>query len=351
MFGQLWTRHVSTPTIKTGLPLGPNGSISSRVGLCGWLMQTQSIATARARWRQRTTSIGRNLEAARTARRLARAALPFSDLPEGGRRVVADMLYREAARRSVCALLECDTPMQVERALAVMTPAELGDLVGSLEMLDSVRGLFRRHYPSHEQDMDGPHSSPSGSAGLISLTDALIRSGTRRHREYPRLVARVALRWLIVAVGLCGLMGAVLMLPPLRRLWSSPNLIAGADWTASSAEPGEATTTGQIPASVERPFFFHTAEDSSPSIEIQIPGPLVTLSRVVVDNRRDCCSARTLPLAIELSNDRINWSEVGRRSAAFERWSARFEPRTARWIRLRVLRRSRLHLQYVAAYR
>jgi hypothetical protein len=232
-----------------------------------------------------------------------------------------------------------------------MTEAELAARIGLQEGPGAIRALFDPQAPPLEPEVDDLPPSEPGTAALGAVADALIRHGMRRYREYPRLIARVAIRWLLFAVGLCGVLGAGVELTPLRRLLNPPDLIAGANWTASSAEPGEASMTGRIPASVERPFFFHTAEDDSPFIEIEMPGSQLTVSRVVVDNRKDCCSARALPLAIELSDDRLHWTEVAQRRTAFERWSARFEPRSARWIRLRVLRRSRLHLQDVAAYR
>jgi hypothetical protein len=161
----------------------------------------------------------------------------------------------------------------------------------------------------------------------------------------------VALRWLMVTLGLAALLGAAFTLSPLRRLVIAENLIAQAHWRVSSVQPGEAVAVrGTLPRDAGRLFFFHTALEDSPSIEVEIPGGPKVVSRVAVDNRTDCCGARALPLAVEVSSDHVSWIEVGRRSEPFEHWTARFAPRTTRWIRLRVTRPSYLHLRDVAAY-
>ena len=299
--------------------------------------------------RRRPSAAG-HLAAARTARRLARAALPVNDVPQGGRRTIADLLYREAARRCVCVMLECDTPSDVEQALVALSPAELAAHAGGPQRAVVIRRLFRGQAPTDgHADVQAPQ--PDEATVLKSVADALIRRGVRDVREYPRLLAQIGFRWLLVVTGVAALSGAVFALSPLRRLWTSKDLLAGATWKASSAEPGQGAVEGGLPPPAGGLFFFHTGLDESPSLEIEIPGPPVPVSRVVVDNRTDCCGARALPLSIELSTDRVTWDEVARRSTLFERWSVRFTPRTAHWIRLRVLRRSNLHLQNVAAYR
>jgi hypothetical protein len=65
---------------------------------------------------------------------------------------------------------------------------------------------------------------------------------------------------------------------------------------------------------------------------------------VRVTNRQDCCGERAIPLLVEVSTDRQRWTTVARREDAFGTWRAQFGKQTARWVRLRVDRRSYLHL-------
>jgi hypothetical protein len=244
-------------------------------------------------------------------------------------------------------LLQRDTPLEVEEALESLSNSQLEASLGSPFGLVTIRRLFRTQgspggeHASGEQDAD-----PSAKR----VAGALIRTGIRRHLEYPRLVIAVALRWLAVLVAVA-ILGIIVALSPLRRLWTSEDLLLGAHWVASSVQAGEAAVEGTLPAPANVRFFFHTAADESPWIRIEVPGPAPALSRVVIENRTDCCGSRAIPLSIELSNDGTAWDEVARQPLAFEHWSASFKSRTARFIRVRVLRPSQLHLRSVAAYR
>jgi hypothetical protein len=62
-----------------------------------------------------------------------------------------------------------------------------------------------------------------------------------------------------------------------------------------------------------------------------------------IDFRRD-----TTPLIAEVSADRASWA-VARSERDFGSWKPTFPARTARCVRLRVPRRSLLHLQAIAA--
>jgi hypothetical protein len=66
-----------------------------------------------------------------------------------------------------------------------------------------------------------------------------------------------------------------------------------------------------------------------------------------VTNRTDCCSDRTVPLVAEISDDRATWKEIGRRDAEFTTWVLTFPPDRARYLRLRIARKSTFHLKEV----
>ena len=91
-------------------------------------------------------------------------------------------------------------------------------------------------------------------------------------------------------------------------------------------------------------ILFHTKEELQPWYRIDL-GKQTRISSVEVQNRRDCCPDRAIPLVIEVSEDGQRWREVARRTASFFEWRTSFTPVTARYVRARVDRRSVLHLR------
>ena len=89
--------------------------------------------------------------------------------------------------------------------------------------------------------------------------------------------------------------------------------------------------------------------DHNPWIEFDL-GALQRVSMVRVENRQDCCGERAVPLAVEVSRDHRRWQSVARRDAVFSTWDAAFDSVETRWIRLRVLKPSTLHLHSVGIY-
>jgi hypothetical protein len=73
-------------------------------------------------------------------------------------------------------------------------------------------------------------------------------------------------------------------------------------------------------------------------------------SKVFVKNR-DEVPDRAIPLVIEVSNDQKSYHRVARRTDSFRTWTAELRPQTARYVRLRVDRKSYLHLEQVKIYK
>jgi hypothetical protein len=94
-------------------------------------------------------------------------------------------------------------------------------------------------------------------------------------------------------------------------------------------------------------MFFHTKEEESPWIEIDL-GSIQPIARIEVANRDDCCLDRAVPLVAEVGTDRLHWREVARRPDSFRTWDATFKPVPARYVRMRVDRYSVLHLARVS---
>lgn len=127
------------------------------------------------------------------------------------------------------------------------------------------------------------------------------------------------------------------------------DLAARALWHASSVLPGYGYASSgrdQRWPDLTYTTFFHTAQEASPWIEFDL-GAATSLRRFEIVNRSDCCQERPLPLAVEISTDGKIWREVARRDAPFATWSDALPPDPTRYVRLRVLRPSMLHLASV----
>jgi|NGEPerStandDraft_6_1074524.scaffolds.fasta_scaffold00712_8 F5/8 type C domain len=131
----------------------------------------------------------------------------------------------------------------------------------------------------------------------------------------------------------------------------SSGLELGKKWTASSQKDvwqGSGKMTDG-PGNLPFPIFFHTQEEESPWIEIDLETP-TRVASVEVLNRTDCCGERAVPLVVELSPDRKTWREVAKRNENFVDWKAAFSPQETRYVRLRVPRRTNFHLERVVIH-
>jgi hypothetical protein len=154
-------------------------------------------------------------------------------------------------------------------------------------------------------------------------------------------------RWVRTGILLAVLgLVAFMVMSSVRQAMKGPDLLANKPWHASSkayeCHPKEMECGGARSA-----MFFHTQEEEKPWIVFDL-GKAQSFSRIEVVNREDCCPERAVPLVVETSDDENNWHEVVRRTDSFREWEATFKTTTARYVRLRVDRRTSLHLVRVA---
>lgn len=155
-----------------------------------------------------------------------------------------------------------------------------------------------------------------------------------------KALARIVLTVLLVA----GVVGAAIMLRPPRA-----NLAAGKPWTASSSAFDCHPDQGEC-GGVKTRIFFHTREEDNPWLRYDL-GSKMQISALRIENRQDGEGARAVPLVVEVSDDGTNFKEVARQNDDFSVWKASFPKVSARYVRLRVARRSILHLDEVEIYR
>lgn len=183
---------------------------------------------------------------------------------------------------------------------------------------------------------------PASAAGQLGIV-ALI--GLAAARALGRESVRQ--RWLVLTGGAGFVLGALLYLgwDTLDAWAAGPELAEGKPWTASSAaivcDPALHNCGGK-----KSGVFFHTQLENEPWLRIDL-GAEHAISRVDLQNRQDCCQDRAVPLAIELSRDGSQFHTVSERREVFDELHVKFPRERARYVRLRVLRQSALHLERV----
>jgi hypothetical protein len=179
---------------------------------------------------------------------------------------------------------------------------------------------------------------------LLSELQRPVRSAARRWVGGRR--RRFAVAALAFGLGAAALVAVV---PGLRRILFPPNLAAGKSWRSTSSVSNEWPDKGVISDEAAPKLFFHTLEEDAPALVIDL-GTVQRLHKLEVTNRIDCCRDRALPLEVAVSVDGVAWKYVASRRLEFREWAPSFSPIAGRFVRLRVPRRSLLHLARVAVY-
>jgi hypothetical protein len=190
----------------------------------------------------------------------------------------------------------------------------------------------------------GPSDDTTHDAGRQALFALnIVLSSLRETDEAIRRLRwrRLGLLSAIVVLAAALALAVVLIIKPS----SGPDLAEGKPWQASSSYPGY-TVSGLKPKNPTEGAFFCTKEDVEPWWRVDLQGTKSIASATVV-NRGDCCVERAPPLVIEVSTDGQKWREVSRTTEAFRTWSPTFKATNARYVRLRSLRKTYLHLKDV----
>lgn len=312
-------------------------------GVVEWLTRRKSLALARSQLRDVSTVEQGRLKSARIAAELADRALePIDPLRAGSGAAPALSLYREAA---YFAILGQDETLQADDLAEAMRVAPVDTLVfaaGGTDGLNQVRkALVEKSFVETAQE---PLERIEQDARLAK---AFVYALLNLKLGPARLVARlVAQRWLrLLSVLALVVVAAWAAIFGLVRGFQSPDLAAGKPWRASSQflpcypaqhRCGDAHTD----------IFFHTNEEIQPWLQIDLQKP-TEFSVIEVVNRSDCCPDRAYPLAFEVSQDATTWREIARQPQSFYEWKAKVAPVTARYVRVKALKKTWLHLERV----
>jgi hypothetical protein len=315
----------------------PEKSPPRKRGLWQWLWRSAELAEARQAVREVPSDRREQLQRAATARELAaRCVDPVDPLRAGPSLPLALSLYREAAYWALAAQGE-QAPADLADAFA-RTPADLLEFAaGSAEGVKRLQtALLTKGF--RETALDQPEQQRTDAQAADAFVKALLDNQLGAEQRVGRALVQRSVRGVLALVLLCGLgFGAVSL---VTSLTTKPDLAAGKPWRASSQNQG-------VPSASRGEYLFHTTDEDEPWFEVDLRKP-TEFSLVEVMNRRDCCPDRAVPAVIEVSRDKQTWKEVSRRKETFSVWKARFAPVTARYVRVRVLRRSILHLAGVA---
>jgi hypothetical protein len=287
--------------------------------------------------------------AQKTLRERARVALALGDQCAAGELpgaagldddapAQAVSLYREAARWALAATADGVVGADLGAAL----DAQRGSLRGAVG--EEVFSLGRRALAerTHDETFALPletQRDDAAHAGAVAraMVEALHRRETALRGAATRGAATLAAA-LALTVGV-----------PAVRAALREDLAARAAWRASSAAESLPVAGRGARPTGGAGMFFHTASERGPWVQLDF-GARVALHRIEVENRVDCCGERAVPLVMELSLDGAAWTEVGRRVEPFGTWTVDLPGRWSRFLRLRALRVTSLHLHAIRAH-
>jgi hypothetical protein len=302
-------------------------------GLYEWIFRSAALRDARAAVHSPKGDRGRAAQQARLLVEVAhRVADPVEKLPPGSDNAVVLSIYRDAVYWALAAAGSghgapagdlaaawADVPSEALRAVAP-DPAALEGVKNTLVTTSPAR-------------LD---VSDEELARVRAFADALVAEMDAPRRRAERVLGQ---RWTRIALATIVL---VFLGMGVRTLALGRNLAADRPFRTSSAWSGCAGDPFCVGL-----LFCSDPSDNNPWIEFDLGSPK-RVRRVDVTNRGDCCQDRAVPLIVEVSNDRSTWTEVAKHDKEFQSWTAKFPPRNAKYVRLRVPRQTVFHLQDVA---
>lgn len=328
------------PAPYSPAPVAP--AVPSRGGLVEWLTLRGRLADARARHPTPSPEEEGALRAGRAAAELADRVLEAADpLRVGPAPWLATVLYAESARHLLSWKASSSAPL--ESAWRAADGDEIAFAAGGAERAPRLLHVLTTAGDRTTLALDAQIRDALEAKAFV---DALLARREIRDREVGSLLWTRAIRLLTLVV-LAAMIAAGVNYG-LTRMRRNSDLANGKPWKTSSTYPGFNAQTHVVDANTTT-VLFHTNEEVDAWFEIDLGAP-TKIGSVELVNRDDCCGERAIPLVIETSLDHAAWSEAARRTDPFQSFIASFAKRDARWVRVRTLRKTWLHLDRVAVY-
>jgi hypothetical protein len=311
-------------------------------GLLEWFWRGNALQTAKAA--PKTSSLRRErLRRARLAAELAdRTIDPAEPLRDGSAVPLAVSLFREAAYWSLLAKSELHT--EGKPSLAELLDA---GKYPKPALSDDDFALVRKALvdKSFVETAEDRADTQCRDADLLqAFVHGLVQSELDADDTVTSVLVQRWVRTGLLVLLVLGLLFAVVS--SARKAMQGPDLLSGKPWVASSkayeCHPKDMECGGARSA-----MFFHTTEEDKPWVEFDL-GSAQSFTRLEVVNREDCCPERAVPLIVEVSDDKAKWREIARRTDNFREWETTVAPTKARYVRLRVDRRTSFHLVRVS---
>jgi hypothetical protein len=272
--------------------------------------------------------------------------------PEGLAEVSASELYRQSSYWSLCALAapsdeqagsrydESIWDTLDEQLLVRAAPGERAEVLRTSLRAGSF--VYFAELPPSEHAII--------AVELRKLAESLLFKVDERNRALQGVLLERAWRISLVVFAVVLILAGLVWERKTREARS--DLAQGAPWRASSKfELEKLNCTSPAQECPESPStFVCTIEEKDPWVEFDLGRPR-EFSTIEVENRRDCCPERAVPLFVEVSDNQKRWKTIARQEVEFKTiWRTTFKPVKARYVRLRVHKVTHLHLARVRIF-
>jgi hypothetical protein len=311
-----------------------------------WFWRGRSLRAARGRRRERSASRGRIADLARRSHELATLSRePVVGIDPTTGDALASELYRQSIYWSLLFLQPYDQPpaeTDFGALLESVDPALWAETIGGPATQNEIANVLAR-----EDFSELCNRTPEERSRLAGLLGRMARGLLSRVAEDDAEIGRlwfervVRLGSVFFSLALVG--AAVLFAREVRD--QRADIAFNKPWRASSESHSGCGSPLQF-CDESPKFFFHTKLEKDPWVEIDLGAP-TAFSKVRVGNRKDCCLDRAVPLVVEVSDDQTRWREIARRDTTFSSWKADVKSQRARYVRLRSVGRTMLHLSSV----
>ncbi|HEY1533876.1 MAG TPA: discoidin domain-containing protein [Polyangiaceae bacterium] len=306
-----------------------------------WFWQGAALAETRRALPEPSERVTQLAQRARHSADIARSILmPAEPMDDTSTRTAASELHRESVYWALCAL-SADSAVVAgtvydESVWATLGEPLLARAVQAPERIALLRALlgagsfvYFAELPQAERVL--------ACSELQELARLLCRELDARTRALRANYLQRGIR-----LGLLAVLALAFVVVALR--WHDARGLT--PWTVSSSLTGAGCVSPAQHCTQSPSFFFHTTAEANPWVEFDL-GATRSISSVRVENRKDCCSERAVPLTVEVSTNHKDWKTVARQAEDFTTWKVSFGSVDARWVRLQAHRQTYLHLAEV----